>query len=165
MNRFWKAVLLTTLVAATLDIIAAYIHVTLASGQFPAKMFYVIAGHAIGLKTALAGGPPVFVLGIFIHYFISSSFTLFFFFVYPAVYKVLSNKYLIGLLYTLFAWFTMKFIVLPLTALPPKPFVLNINEVIGFLIFIVVFGMPISIMADRYYKSRIAEGDKVKTRV
>jgi len=165
MNRFWKAVFLATLVAGTLDIIAAYIHVTLASGQFPAKMFYVIAGHAIGLKTALAGGPPVFVLGIFIHYFISFSFSLFFFLVYSAIHKVLSNKYLIGLLYTLFAWFTMKFIVLPLTAMPPGPFVLNIQEVIGFLIFIVVFGMPISIMADRYYKSRIAEGDKVKTRV
>ena len=165
MNRFWKDVILTTLVAGTLDIIAAYIHVTLASGQFPAKMFYVIAGHAIGLKTALAGGPPVFVLGILIHYFISFSFSLFFFLVYPAVYKVLSNKYLIGLLYTLFAWLTMKFIVLPLTAMPPGPFVLNIQEVIGFLIFIVVFGMPISIMAHRYYKSGIAEDDKVKTRV
>lgn len=29
MNRFWKAVLLTTLVAGTLDIIAAHIHITL----------------------------------------------------------------------------------------------------------------------------------------
>ena len=165
MNRFWKAVLLTTLVAGTLDIIAAHIHITIVTGQFPAKMFYVIAGHAIGLKTALAGGPPVFVLGILIHYFISFSFTLFFFLVYPAVSKVLQNKYLIGLLYTLFAWLTMKFIVLPLTALPPKPFVLNIQEVIGFLIFIVVFGMPISIMADRYYKSKIVEGDTAKIHV
>ena len=162
MNRFWKAVLLTTLVAATLDIIAAYIHVTIASGHFPSKMFYVIAGHAIGIETALAGGPLVVVLGIFIHCFISFSFTLFFFLVYPAVNRVLKNKYLIGLLYTLFAWFTMKFIVLPLTALPPKPFVLNINEVIGFLIFIVVFGMPISIMADRYYRSKIAGGNTAK---
>src|SRR5215213_5083749 len=139
MNRFWKAVLLTTLVAGTLDIIAAHIHITIVTGQFPAKMFYVIAGHAIGIKTAFEGGPPVFALGLFIHYFISFSFTLFFFLVYPAVSKVLKNKYLVGLLYTLFAWLTMKFIVLPLTALPPKPFVLNINEVIGFLIFIVVF--------------------------
>ena len=165
MNRFWKAVLLTTLVAGTLDIIAAHIHITIVTGQFPAKMFYVIAGHAIGLKTALAGGPLVFVLGISIHYFISFSFSLFFFLVYPAVYKVLSNKYLIGFLYTLFAWFTMKFIVLPLTALPPKPFVLNIQEVIGFLIFIVVFGMPISIMADRYYKSKKVEGGTAKNQV
>jgi uncharacterized membrane protein YagU involved in acid resistance len=164
MNRFWKAVLLTTLVAGTLDIIAAHIHVTITSGQFPTKMFYAIAGGAIGQKTAFSGGPLVFVLGVFIHYFISLCFTLFFFLVYPAVYKVLPNKYVNGLLFTLFAWLTMNFIVLPLTALPQKPFILNINKVIGFLIFIVVFGMPISIMTDKYYKSRIIGGNKAKIR-
>lgn len=162
MNRFWKAVLLTTLVAGTLDIIAAHIHVTITTGQFPTKMFYIIAGGAIGKETALSGGPPVFALGVFIHYFISLCFTLFFFLVYPAVNKVLSNKYLNGLLYTLFAWLTMNFIVLPLTALPQKPFVLDINKVIGFLIFIVVFGMPISLMTDRYYKSRIVGSNTAK---
>jgi hypothetical protein len=159
MNRFWKAVLLTTLLAGTLDIIAAYTHVTIASGRFPDKMFYVIAGGAIGLKRALSGGPAVFALGVLIHCFIAFSFTLFFFMVYPRVNKVLSNKYLTGLVFTLFAWITMNLIVLPLTALPPKPFVFDINQVIGFVIFIVVFGMPISLMADRYYRSKIANGD------
>jgi hypothetical protein len=159
MNRFWKAVLLTTLVAGTLDIIAAHIHFTIISGKFPAKMFYIIAAHAIGLDRALKGGPTIFAFGVFIHYFISFSFTLFFFLVYPVVSKVLSNKYLNGLLYTVFVWLTMNFIVLPLTVLPPKPFVLNINQVIGFFVLMVVFGMPISLMIDKYYKSRLA-GDK-----
>jgi len=71
MNRFSKAVLLTTLVAGTLDIIAAHIHQTIIRGEFPTKMFYGIAAGAIGLESALNGGPAVFVLGIFIHYFIS----------------------------------------------------------------------------------------------
>ncbi len=159
MNRFWKAVLFTTLLAGTLDIIAAHVHITIASGQFPAKMFYVIAAGAIGLKAAFSGGAAVFALGVFIHYFIAFAFSLFFFLSYPIVKKVLPNKYLIGLLFTLFAWLTMKFIVIPLTALPPKPFIFNIDEVIGFVIFIVVFGMPIALMADRYYKSGRAEGD------
>ena len=164
MNRFWKAVLLTTLVAGTLDIIAAHIHLTIIRGEFPAKMFYGIAGGAIGLEKALNGGPAVFVLGVLIHYFISFSFTLFFFLLYPAVSKVSSNKYLNGLLYTLFVWLTMNFIVLPLSALPSKPFVFNIHQVIGFLILIIVFGMPISIMIDKYYKSRIP-GDASKIHV
>jgi uncharacterized membrane protein YagU involved in acid resistance len=159
MNRFWKAVLLTTLVAGTLDIIAAHIHVTIVTGTFPTKMFYGIAAHAIGLERALQDGPTIFAFGVFIHYFISFSFTLFFFLVYPVVSKVLSNKYLKGLLYTVFVWLTMGFIVLPLTVLPPKPFVLNINQVIGFFILMVVFGMPISLMIDKYYKARLA-GDK-----
>lgn len=159
MNRFWKAVLLTTLVAGTLDIIAAHVHVTILSGAFPAKMFYRIAAGAIGLKTALNGGPAIFALGVFIHYFISFSFTLFFFLLYPAVRKLSSNKYLNGLLYAIFVWLTMNFIVLPLTALPRRPFVFNIHQAIGFLILIVVFGMPISLMIDKYYKSRIARNN------
>jgi uncharacterized membrane protein YagU involved in acid resistance len=159
MNRFWKAVLLTTLVAGTLDIIAAHIHLTVITGKFPASMFYGIAAHAIGLKNVQNGGPAIFALGVFIHYFISFSFTLFFFLLYPAVSKVSSNKYLNGLLYTIFVWVTMSFIVLPLAALPRKPFVLNIHQVIGFFILILVFGMPISVMMDKYYKSRKA-GDK-----
>jgi hypothetical protein len=156
MNRFWKAVLLTTLVAGTLDIIAAHVHRTILTGVFPLKMFYGIAAGAVGLKSALNGGPAIFALGVLIHYFISFSFTLFFFLLYPALSKVSLNKYLNGLLYALFVWLIMNFIVLPLTALPGKPFVLNIHQVIGFLILVVVFGLPISIMTDKYYKSRIA---------
>jgi hypothetical protein len=156
MNRFWKAVLLTTGVAGTLDILAAHIHFIIVSGTFPAKMFYGIAAHAIGMERAQEGGPAVFALGVFIHYFISFSFTLFFFLLYPVLSKVSSNKYLNGLLYTVFVWLTMFFVILLLSALPSKPFVLNIQQVIGFLVLIVVFGMPISIMIDKYYKSRLA---------
>jgi hypothetical protein len=161
MNRFWKAVLLTTLVAGTLDIIAAHLHFTINTGEWPRKMFYAIAGGAIGLKTALAGGPAVVVLGVFIHYFISFSFTLFFFLLYPVISKISVNKYLNGVVYTIFVWLIMNFIVLPLTALPSKPFVLDINKVIGFLILTIVFGIPISIMADKYYRTRTHAGDNL----
>jgi len=164
MNRFWKAVLLTTLVAGTLDIIAAHVDQTIRTGAFPVRMFYVIAGGAIGLKTALSGGPLIILLGVFIHYFISFSFALFFFLLHPGVSKVSSNKYLNGLLYAIFVWLTMNFIVLPLTALPSRPFVLNIPQIIGLLILAAVFGTPISIMADKYYKSRITEGTTSNSR-
>lgn len=154
MNRFWKAVLLTTLVAGTLDIIAAHVDQTIRTGKFPEKMFYVIAGGAIGLKNAFSGGRAVILLGIFIHYFISFSFTLFYFIIYPVLRKVSPNKYLNALLYAIFVWATMTFIVLPDTALPSKPFVFNIDTVVGILILTVVFGLPISLMTDKYYKTR-----------
>jgi hypothetical protein len=156
MNRFWKVVLLTSLVAGTLDIISAHIHITIVTGEFPAKLFYGIAGGAIGLDNAMNGGPAVFILGVLIHYFISFSFTLFFFLLYPSVIRASSNKYLNGLLYTLFVSVTMNFIVLPLSALPSKPFVFNIHQAIGILVLMVVFGMPISLMTDKYYKSRMS---------
>jgi len=154
MNRFWKAVLLTTLVAGTLDIIAAHVDQTIRNGAFPAKMFYAIAGGAIGLERAFSNGWPVILLGIFIHYFISFSFTLFFFLVYPFIKRVSPNKFLNGLIYALFVWVMMTFIVLPLTALPNRPFVFSMDTVVGILVLTAVFGLPISLMADRYYGMR-----------
>jgi hypothetical protein len=61
MNRFWKAVLLTTLVAGTLDIIAAHVDQTIRTGVFPAKMFYAIAGGAIGMENAFKSGRGIIV--------------------------------------------------------------------------------------------------------
>ncbi len=155
MNRFWQAVLLTTLVAGTLDIISAHVDQTIRTGAFPDKMFYAIAGGAIGLEKAFTRGKWVLLLGIFIHYFISFSFTLFYFLVYPAIKKVLPNKFLDGFLYALFVQSVMTFIVMPLTAFPHKPFVFTFDTVTGILIFTVVFGLPISLMAEKYYGKRL----------
>jgi uncharacterized membrane protein YagU involved in acid resistance len=152
MSRFIKAVLLTTLIAGTLDIIAAHVHFTINTGSFPTKMFYGIASGAVGRTAAYTGGAEMFALGVFIHYFISFSFSLLFFLVYPAFSKVSPNKYLNGFVYGLFVWLVMNFLVLPLTRLPQGPFVFTLNKAIGLLVLMVVFGLPISIMADRYYK-------------
>jgi len=156
MNRFWKAVLLTSLIAGTLDIISAHVDITIRTGKFPDKMFYAIAGGAIGLKNAFSNGPTIILLGIFIHYFISFCFTLSFFKVYPVIRKVLPNKYVNGLLYALFVQATMTFLVLPLTALPQQPFVFTIDTVIGLLLLTIVFGLPISLMTDKYYRKGAA---------
>jgi hypothetical protein len=160
MTRFWKAVLLTTLVAGTLDILAAHVDLTIRTGAFPARMFYVIAAGAIGLKNALNGGPGIILLGVLIHYFIAFSFTLLFYLLYPAITRLSQNKYFNGALYGVVVWGTMNFIVLPLTALPNKPFVFNIQAIIGCLVLMVVLGIPISIMAHKYYRA-VTTGDKV----
>jgi hypothetical protein len=152
MNRFWKALLLTTLVAGTLDIIAAHVHTIIVTGNFPSKMFYYIAAGAIGIKNSLDKGPAFIALGVFIHYLISFLFTLFFFLVYPVIVKASPNKYINGILYAILVWLTMNFIVLPLTLLPSAPFVFTLNKAIGLLVLMVVFGLPISLMADKYYK-------------
>jgi hypothetical protein len=155
MNRFWKAVLLTTLVAGTLDIIAAHIHWTVRAGSWPTKMFYGIASGAIGREKAYNSGSIILLLGVFIHYFISFSFTLFYYLLYPAISRVSANKYINGILYAVFVWLMMNFIVLPLTAIPRTPFVFDLNKAIGIAVLIVVFGIPISIMADNYYKKKM----------
>ncbi len=150
MNKFFKTVLLTWLFAGTTDIISAFITVYIHSGKFPAKMFHYIAGGALGLKTAIAGGNAVAFLGLFFHYFIAFAFTLLFFLLLPRVKFLSFNKYLIGMLYAVFVNQVMEQLILRLTPLPSGTFDLA-NEYIGWISFGIVFGIPIAWNAYKYY--------------
>jgi hypothetical protein len=153
MKRFWPAVLLTTLVAGTLDITYAHVEQTINTGHFPSKMFYAIAGGAIGLERAFAGGVGILLLGIFIHYFISFAFTLFYFLTAPFLRRWSKNKYLNGFFCAIFAQVVMTFLVMPLTAFPYKPFVFSMDVLKGLLAFTLIFGLPIALM-EAWYRKR-----------
>src|ERR1700744_3668143 len=122
MARFTKTVLLTGLFAGTTDIVSAFISVFPQSGKFPEKMFNYMAGGALGLETAMKGGTPAAILGLFFHYFIAMSFTLLFFLLLPRVKFLFYNKYLIGMLYAVFVDLVVGQLILPLTPLPARPF-------------------------------------------
>jgi hypothetical protein len=150
MTKFFKTVLLTGLFVGTTDIVSAFISVYIRSGKFPEKMFNYIAGGALGLAAAINGGAGVAFLGLFFHYFIAFSFTLFFFLVFPKLKFLAFNKYMIGMLYAVFVNQVMEQVILRLTPLPRGPFSLA-DEFIGWVVFGVVFGIPIAYNAYKYY--------------
>jgi hypothetical protein len=154
-GNFAKAVLIVTAIAGTLDIIAAHLHIWAVRGSFPTQVFKGIAGGAFGRERAMQGGVDMVLLGIFFHYFISFSFTLLFFVIYPRL-KLLRQNFLVtGFLYSLFVSLTMGFIVLPLSALnAPIPNFANKHTYIGICILTVVFGVPIAMGAARFYQQR-----------
>ncbi len=150
MNKFFKTVLLTGLFVGTTDIISAFINVYIKTGKFPEKMFNYIAGGALGLPAALNGGTAAAFLGLFSHYFIAFSFTLFFFLVFPKLKFLAFNKYLIGMLYAVFVSQAMA-LILKLTALPSGPF--NLAGVfVGWIELGVIFGIPIVYNTYKYYR-------------
>ncbi len=151
MNKFFKTVLLTGLFVGTSDIVSAFISVYLQSGKFPEKMFNYIAGGALGLPAAMKGGTTAGFLGLFFQYFIAFSFTLFFFVIFPRLKFLAFNKYLVGMLYAVFVNVVMGQLILRLTTLPRGPFSLA-SEYIGWVIFGVVFGIPIVYNAHKYYR-------------
>jgi len=150
MNKFFKTVLLTGLFVGTTDIVSAFISVYIRSGKFPEKMFNYIAGGALGLADAINGGVGVAFLGLFFHYFIAFSFTLFFFLVFPKLKFLAFNKYLVGMLYAVFVNQVMEQVILRITPLPRGPFSLA-DEFVGWVVFGVVFGIPIAYNAYKYY--------------
>ncbi|MEO6455552.1 MAG: hypothetical protein ABIN97_15840 [Ginsengibacter sp.] len=153
MKPFTKAVLITTLIAGTLDILSAYVHVYILTGHISKTMFNYIASGALGPVESMKEGWGVIIMGIFFHYFIAFAFTLFFFLIYRKLKIGSINKYIAGVLYGLFVWLVMNQIVLPLSMLPARPFNLK-NAIIGALILIFMIGLPISISAHNYFKKR-----------
>jgi hypothetical protein len=149
-DGLFKTVLLTGLLVGTLDISYAYINSTVQSGKFPARMFNYISGGALGLEAGLHGGTPAAFLGLFFHYFIAMAYTVFFFLLFPRLKFLWYNKYLVGMLYAIFVNVTMSQIVLRLSRLPAWDFDLN-KAFPDWVIFGVIFGIPVAYSAYRYY--------------
>ena len=150
MSKFFKIVLLTGLFVGTTDILSSYLTLYIQYGKFPDMMYNYIAGGALGLQRAIKGGTPVALLGLFFHYFIAYAFTLFFFWVFPKLKFLSFNKYLVGMLYAIFVELVMAQLILRLTPLPGGPFNLS-HEYVGWIVFGVVFGIPIVYNTYKYY--------------
>src|SRR5580692_3454292 len=108
---FFKMVLLTGLFVGLMDLIWANLNQWIRTGKYADKMLNYIAAGALGVNTALAGGNGVQLLGLFFHFFIAFSFTLFFFWIFPRVPFLAYNKYLIGYLYGILITLVMGQIV------------------------------------------------------
>ena len=142
----WRTIILTGLLAGTLDAIAAIV----VSQASPAAVFKFIASGAFGAGKAFSGGDVMIVWGVFFHYFIALSWTVLFFFMYPALPWMRKNKYITGLLYGIFVWIIMNRVVIPLSEIPQRPFNLK-GALTGMSILMVAIGLPISILTHRYY--------------
>ena len=142
----WRTIILTGLLAGTLDAIAAIV----VSQASPAAVFKFIASGAFGAGKAFSGGDVMIFWGVIFHYFIAFSWTALFFFMYPALPWMTKNKYITGFLYGIFVWIMMNRVVIPLSEIPQRPFNLK-GALTGMSILMVAIGLPISILTQRYY--------------
>jgi hypothetical protein len=151
MRLLSKRLLITGLIAGTLDILAAYTDIFIRTGRISKKMFQYIAGGALSLNNTMNGGVPIILLGVFFHYFIAFSFTLFFFYLYRKNRIFGLNKFVAAFLYGFFIWAVMNLIVLPLSALPPGTITIG-KALQGGSILAVMIGLPVSLGASSYYR-------------
>jgi hypothetical protein len=134
------------LIAGTLDALGAII----VYQADPAQMFRYIASGAFGGEKAFAGGSIMVVWGVLFHYVIAFGWTVFFFSIYSSVPVLRKNRYITGTIYGVFIWVIMNRVVVPLSAITPRPFNFQ-SAVIGASILIVAVGLPIAMLAHRYY--------------
>jgi hypothetical protein len=154
MDNILSVIILTGLLAGTLDGTAAVLQYVLLSGGSPARVFFYIASGWFG-RAAFSAGKSVALWGILFHYLIAFAWTILYFVVYPKIKLLLKNTFLNGIAYGLFIWLVMNLIVLPLSNVPPSHFT-TFRALMGIGILMICVGLPIAWMTARHY-SRMLE--------
>ena len=153
MNKLFFKIVKAGLIVGTLDILSAFIYVFIKTGNFiPLGILKFVASGVFG-KGAAAGGNMMVLAGVIIHYTIAFLFTIIFFLLYSGIKTLSKNKVLTGIIYGIFVWVVMNLIVLPFTNIAPRPFNM-FNAIINMGILIICVGIPLSLMANSFYKNR-----------
>ena len=136
------AILTGGLIAGTLDLLQACI-------LFGWHIPLVIAAGLLG-QQALHQGAPTYVLGIFLHFFIATTFTAVYYLVSRRLTFLVDHPLVCGLIYGAIVEDVMNLIVLPLSALHSAgPYELS-DLLKGLLVHMVVVGLPISYSVRRF---------------
>ncbi|QMW02500.1 hypothetical protein [Spirosoma foliorum] len=140
-------VVITWLVAGTLDLVAAFTLFISQTNKSPTLLLRSITSAALGSR-AFRGGSVMALLGLIFHYAIALCWTVFYFVVIPRLLPcggVLTH----AVAYGLFVWVIMNLIVLPLSKAEPRPFV-PLMALVNIVILILAIGLPCAYAAKNY---------------
>ncbi len=153
MNNLISKIIKAGLIVGTLDILSAFIYYFIKTGD--KNVFNVLKYVASGIfgKEASSGGNSMIMAGLVLHYIIAFAFTIFFFWLFPKIKVFSKNKILTGVIYGVFTWMVMNLVVVPLSNIGSRPFNM-INALINVIILIVCIGIPLSFMANTFYRKK-----------
>ena len=132
------------LIAGTVDLLQACI-------LFGWDIPLAIAGGLLG-PPAFHGGPAIYVLGVFLHFFIACSAAAVYWAASLRLRFLKDHPLVCGLFFGAAVELTMRLVVLPLSALHARgPYQLH-DLIQGLLVHMVVVGLPISFSIRRFAK-------------
>jgi len=114
------------------------------------RIFQTVAAGVLGRPRAYAGGVPTFLLGILLHFVVATCIAAVYYLATLVLPILLRHPVVSGLLYGIAAYFGMKYMVTPLSAigargtLPRLPILLT--ELIGHALLV---GLPVALVARR----------------
>ncbi|SFO52295.1 hypothetical protein SAMN05428949_5559 [Chitinophaga sp. YR627] len=141
-------IIITGLIAGSLDFLAAILLFVSRSKQKPAILLRYITSAALGPR-AFSGGTQMALLGLCFHYLIALCWTALYFIVFPKLFPcdtmVLTN----AVIYGLFVWVIMNLVILPLSKAEPRPFS-ALFALVNIAILIIAIGLPCAYAAKHY---------------
>lgn len=145
-----KTILLSGFVAGSLDILTAFfVYVILLKKTTAAMLLKGIASGIFRAK-AFSGGIMMAFYGLLFQFIIAYCFAIFYFLIYKYIPFLQKQIIISGLLYGIFVWCVMNLIVLPIVFVRPVTFKPD-SFLIGASILMILIGLPISIITNKYY--------------
>ncbi len=151
-KRAAKTILLTGLIVAIIDGLAAIVLTLAASGRSPAVVFQYIASGLIG-QAAFSGGTTTVIVGVLCHFFIAMTWSATFFLLHPFVSSFVPGKMAKSILYGIIIWTMMNLVILPASLVQRGPFNLK-KALTGSITLVLAAGVPIAIRLDQYYSRK-----------
>lgn len=145
-----NSILITTLVAGSLDILLAFLNAWISNAVTPARVLQYIASGYFGTE-AFAGGKGMALWGLLFHFLITLVFTTIFFFLFAKNDFLARYKALTAIGYGLLVWIVMNLVVLPLSKVPVSKME-PVAMIKGMIILILAIGLPLVIFSSLYRK-------------
>ena len=148
--RAFSTIVYGGLVVGLLDLLFAFTLYGLILGVPPLRIFQSVAAGVIGRTAATAGGVRTFLLGILLHFIVATCIAAVYYLATLLLPGLIRHAVVSGLTYGIIAYFGMRYLVMPLSAigqsgrLPRVPILLT--ELVGHALLV---GLPIALLARR----------------
>ena len=140
--------LVTALIVGVCDITYAIVFSYFRSGTSPQRLLQGVASGWFG-RGAFDGGWATASAGLGFHFLIAFTITKIFFIAARRAPALVRQPFVTGPLYGIGVYCVMNYVVIPLSAIGPRPFPPMVVFVSGVLVHIFVIGLPIALGARR----------------
>jgi len=148
--RAFTTIFFGGLAIGILDLTFAFTFYGLILGAKPLRIFQSVAAGVLGRQTAVEGGVRTFLLGIVLHFVVATCIAAVYFLATLVFPVFVRHPVISGLCYGVAAYFGMKYIVLPLSAIGQRGtlprFPILLTEIIGHAVLV---GLPVALLARR----------------
>ncbi len=146
-SRVLQAVLVGGLIAGCLDIVAAFVLYSF-WGATPVGILQFIVSGVLG-RAAFGGGLGSAALGVLLHFCIATGAAAAYVVACRWIEPLVRRPWLFGPLYGVAVFFFMQMVVLPLSAVQKRPFMLVMDGP-SIVVHMVCVGTPIALVASRH---------------
>ena|SRR3569833_63712 len=145
-KRLLRWLLFTGFITGSIDALMAIV----TNSKIPPEIIFKYIASGVFGKLAFTPGSEMVIYGVLFHYWIAFAWSVLFFILYRQLIHLLKFRILLVLITGLVIWTVMNLAVVPLSQANAAPMHF-IGAIKNMAILIFAFGLPVTLIADRYY--------------